>query len=169
MKLALISDTHDSAAAIRAALDAFRTLGVDLILHCGDICRPGTVRLFDGWQTVWVLGNGDWRTEELQKAIAEIGGTCYGDVGEIEPAGRRVCWMHGHRESALMLRLHGGQWDYVASGHTHTAQRMDVGPTCYINPGALNSVAGGTFAVLDVPVGTLELKRLSDTGGDDAE
>ena len=62
MRIGIISDTHDRTAAATAAVALLRAWGVGLVLHCGDIESPVTVRLFARLPVHFVFGNwdGDW-------------------------------------------------------------------------------------------------------------
>jgi len=163
LKVAIISDTHDGKSAIKRTLEKMSDRGVDLIVHCGDICSPATVELFERWETVFVFGNGDTRRKQLRQAISRIGGECFETVGEVADDGKRLCFMHGHNKAMLLHRIHSFQYDYVAYGHSHKADEGTIGPTFCINPGSLCDPRTGTFAVLDMSSGCCEIANLSNS------
>jgi putative phosphoesterase len=164
MRIGIISDTHDSAEAVRAALAQLRRAGAELLLHCGDITTPDTVRLFTGVPTHFVFGNWDGdgftqRTRDparLRRAIADVGGTVHEPFGHLTLAGREVGWVHGH-DSALLQELKTCDlFDFVFYGHTHLPEQHRQGRTLVANPGALFRTATKQCAVLDVASGALE-------------
>ena len=56
-------------------------------------------------------------------------------------------------------------FDYLFHGHTHAAADRLAGPTCVINPGALQRVSVPTFVILDLQSGeaeTVEVRPCSD-------
>lgn len=149
MLIAIVSDTHDCAPAVAAALGQARRAGAERVLHCGDITRPETVMLFRGWQADFVLGNCDAGQTALRLAMQAIGASCHGEVGELELDGKSLCFLHGHRRGDLFLRQTGNRFDYVVSGHLHDRRDDTVGRTRCINPGALAASGRETFALLD--------------------
>ncbi|MBL7063179.1 MAG: metallophosphoesterase family protein [Anaerolineae bacterium] len=59
MRISIISDTHDDAHNLEAALEALRAESVTKILHCGDVCGPGLIQALAGFD-VWIAqGNMD--------------------------------------------------------------------------------------------------------------
>lgn len=53
MKIGIISDTHDNLRNLEAALEVLQAEGVTRILHCGDVCGPGIIKMLSGFE-VWV-------------------------------------------------------------------------------------------------------------------
>ena len=43
MKFAVISDSHDNFANLSKALKWIKNQNIELVLHCGDICRQETM------------------------------------------------------------------------------------------------------------------------------
>ena len=176
MRVGVVSDTHDRAASVVAALAALRERGVRLVLHCGDIESVETVRLFGDFPTHFVLGNwdGDWISgvncgraprapdgrkrdaTRLRRAIEAVGGTLHEPWGELELEGRQVAWVHGNDRALLRELEQSGCYDYLFYGHTHAAERHPAGRTLVVNPGAMFKVHPVRFALLDTDSGEVE-------------
>jgi len=43
MKIGVMSDTHDNLSNLISAVDTFRRLGIDTVIHCGDLNSPEMV------------------------------------------------------------------------------------------------------------------------------
>lgn len=153
MKLGILSDTHDQAAAIQAALRLLKAAGVDVIIHCGDITAPDTIRLFAGYPMHFVLGNCDWHVDRLRYALAESGAQLHEPFGDLALEGKRIAWVHGHESHRLEALIQSQEYDLVCHGHTHVAAQRHVGRTLVLNPGALQRVAIRTCAVYDLATG----------------
>ena len=157
MKIGVISDTHDkveiTAAAIRLLLDE----GAELLLHCGDICRPRTIRLFDEVPTHFVIGNND-EPEELTSTIAAVGASFHDEFGHLTLAGKEIAWVHSHRWSEFDRLERSGKFDFLFYGHTHVAESHQRGRTLVANPGALHRARLKSCLLVDLASG--ELRRI---------
>lgn len=156
MKIGIISDTHSRQENVRLALGLLGERGVELVLHCGDIEDGETVRLFQDVPTHFVLGNCDSDEADLRRAFADTGATLHDHFGQLELAGRKVAWMHGHNVRLFRDVEHSGHFDYLFYGHSHHAERHRTGPTLVVNPGALHRARPKSFAVLDLTTGEVE-------------
>jgi putative phosphoesterase len=157
MKIGLVSDTHDNTRNTAAALEVLRGEGVELVVHCGDICRPATVALFAGLPTHFVWGNNDSNKAALRLAMQAAGATSHEPFGHLELAGKQIAWAHGDDWGLVRELLASDAFDYFFYGHTHMAKEHVEGRTRVINPGALHRARVKTCAVLDVVSG--ELRR----------
>lgn len=150
MKIGIVSDTHDNVAVVRAALRQLEAVGVELILHCGDIESPQTVALFNSVPTHFVFGNCDRDSRSLREAIQSVGGVLHEPWGDLELVGRKIAWLHGH-ESQRKAEIEAmNHFDYLFYGHTHDAEQHRVGRTLVVNPGALYRATPKRCAVLDL-------------------
>jgi putative phosphoesterase len=170
MRIGVVSDTHDRTDMVAAALDVLRGRGVDMILHCGDIESPATVKLFAGTPTHFVFGNWDGYPvagrrprdqsgrdfTHLRTAIAEIGGTAHEPWGDIEVAGTKIAWVHGDNARLVSEIELMDYFDFLFYGHTHVAEQHRVGRTLVVNPGALFRARPKRCAVLSLPDRTVE-------------
>jgi putative phosphoesterase len=156
MKIGILSDTHGRLDRTRSAIRLLRERGVELILHCGDIDSPATVRLFTDIATHFVLGNWDLEPTKLRSAMRAIGAACHGDFGQLRLAGKRVAWLHGHVRGRRQRLEMSQEWDFVFYGHSHKAEAHRSGRTLVLNPGALHRAKVKTVAVVDVASGEWE-------------
>jgi uncharacterized protein len=150
MKIGVLSDTHGRVENTQAAIHLLRERGVELILHCGDIDSPATVRLFTDVVTHFAFGNWDLEAAKLRSAIRDIGGVCHADMGQIELAGKRIAWLHGHVRGQRHRLEVSQEWDFVFYGHSHKAEVHRSGRTLVLNPGALHRAKVKTTAVVDL-------------------
>lgn len=146
MKLGVLSDTHDH-------LDDRVTeifLGVDLILHAGDVCRPSLIAELEAVAPVTVvLGNNDSHPAWRETAVVETGG-------------HRILVEHivnPHRPARpLQERLLRIQPQVVVFGHTHKPFCEVVDGIVFLNPGAAGPSRFGlprTVCLADLQDGTL--------------
>lgn len=155
MKIAVISDTHSRASSVRNALAVMTARGIELILHCGDICDDDTVRLFPA-HSHFVFGNCDFLRDEIEAAMRDVGATSHGAWGQLELAGRLLAFTHGDDHRLLTDLANANTFDFLFHGHTHIAGERSVGKTRVINPGALQRVDRRTFLILDLASGAAE-------------
>lgn len=177
MRVGIVSDTHDRATTVKAAVTILRDRDIDVIFHCGDIETIETVHLFADFQTHYVLGNwdGDWitgvncgrapRSEagtkrdtfRLRAAIEAVGSRLHEPSGDFELDGRQLAWVHGNDRALLRELESSGCYDYLFYGHTHRPEYHRTGRTVVIDPGAMFKVVPMTFAILDLESGAIEL------------
>jgi putative phosphoesterase len=150
MKIGILSDTHGRADATVAAIRLLRERGVELILHCGDVDSPATVRLFTGVVTHFVFGNWDLDKGKLRSAMREIGAVCHGELGRLELAGKRIAWLHGHVRGQRHRLEVSQEWDFMFYGHSHKVEAHRSGRTLVLNPGALHRAKVKTVAIVNV-------------------
>lgn len=156
MRIAVISDTHDRLNYTAKAVERMKSLGIELILHCGDIEEPRTVALFRDIPTHFVFGNWDTQTALLQEAIPANGGTYYSGWGYLELAGKKLAWCHSHVPGELKTLESLNEFDFLFYGHSHRAESHRTGKTLVANPGAMLRAKRKTFAVVDVLTGEVE-------------
>lgn len=150
MLIGIISDTHGDVHVTRQATRMFESLGVRLVLHCGDVGSSAIVALFSAWPTHFVFGNVDPH-DSLRAAIHEAGQTCHERFGQLELEGLRIAFLHGDDTARLNDTIHSGQWDLVCHGHTHTASHRRHAETVVLNPGAIARTRQSAVAVVRLP------------------
>lgn len=155
MRIAVISDTHSRATSVGNALTIMAKRGVEVIVHCGDICDGDTVDLFPV-HTHFVFGNCDHARADIERAVKDIGATMHGAWGQLELVGCTLAFTHGDDPQLLHDLEHADTFDFLFHGHTHVAKEHRTGKTRVINPGALQRVARRTFLILDLPSGEME-------------
>lgn len=151
MLVAVVSDTHGHTSNTLRAVRMLEQFEIDAVLHCGDIGSPQVVELFAAWPTHFVFGNVDSQWSELRAAIHEAGQTCHEEFGELEWAGLRVAFLHGHDQRRLRQAAQSGEWDVVCYGHTHVAEDHYEGDTLVLNPGALYRATPHSLALVELP------------------
>jgi putative phosphoesterase len=156
MRIAVLSDTHGANETVRRALAEIEARGVTTVLHCGDIEDPDTIALFAGLDAHFVLGNCDWNPNGIRSAIQEIGATLHDGFGNLELAGRKIAFLHGHERGRMRDVENSSYFDYLFYGHTHVAKEHVTGPTRVINPGALYRANPRTFIIVDLANGAIE-------------
>ena len=156
MRIGVVSDTHDRHEAVAEAVRLLLEQQVELILHCGDIESPETIRVFHQVPTHFVFGNWDKDRLKLTAAIKEIGGTHYDSFGAMELDGKRLAWVHSHERHQLRQLENADFFDYVFYGHTHVREQHRTGRTLVANPGALFRANPKTCIVLDVATGEIK-------------
>jgi putative phosphoesterase len=126
--LGVVSDTH--GFALPDVLDAFRSAGVELILHAGDIGSPDVVSdLEKVAPVVAVAGNGDENLYHRYPWDLRL------YLGE-----RRILLCHwydnfGRIHPVYARTVQDWEPDVVVSGHTHEAGVERKGATLFVNPG----------------------------------
>ncbi len=136
MKIGIISDSHDHHSNMMSAVKIFQSLGVDYVLHAGDIVSPFSAKIFRELESshfIAVYGNNDGEKIFLKNTIEMFGGEiheyCY--KGEID--GKRVYMTHTHHNIEEIVSSQ--KYDLVIYGHTHKRDIRTEGRTMVINPG----------------------------------
>ncbi len=155
MKLGIVSDTHGHVPYAQQAIRMLESLGVDEVLHCGDIGSEAIVDLFAPWPTHFVFGNVDHQTHILRVAIEVAGQTCHGDRGVLQREGLQIGFLHGHDSQLFQESIESGEFDLLCYGHTHVAKQEVIGKTLVLNPGALYRATPHSLAVVELPQRTV--------------
>jgi hypothetical protein len=149
MLVGVVSDTHGDCYNTRQAVRLLESLGVSLVIHCGDVGAAGVVELFSQWPVHFVLGNVD-DAAAIATAIGGAGQTCHGRFGSLELEGRKIAVLHGDDRRRLRQTIAEGRWDMVCHGHTHEPSISREGPTLVVNPGAVSRTASPAVAVVEL-------------------
>ena len=150
MLLGVISDTHGQLEPTEQAARIMQRLGVDQVIHCGDVGGSAIVTAFNPIPAHFVAGNCD-STITLQMAVEAAGQTFHGRVGELDLEGRKIAFLHGDSHLAMQRLLAEGAWDLVCHGHTHSAESYTFGQTLILNPGAMARCRQPSFAIVRLP------------------
>lgn len=160
MNVAIISDSHDNIPAIDRALAYIKKEKIKIIIHCGDISEPETLRHiaknFTGPIHV-VIGNTDTDAAGLNvigKKFDHV--KIHGDVGTIELEKRKIAFTHYPWIADKLAKQK--IYNSIFYGHDHRAWEKKVGDTIVRNPGTLAGVfAKPTFAVYDTDTNLAKL------------
>lgn len=151
MLIAIFSDSHDNLPNIQEAIQYIQALGIENIIHCGDVCSKETLEkileLFYG--NIYVsCGNGDvWEDfMEAQKKHKNL--LTYKARGEIFLDGKKIAFCHFPEEAQKQAR--GQTFDVIFYGHNHTPWEKRIGKTVMVNPGTLAGIYNkATFAMVE--------------------
>jgi putative phosphoesterase len=149
MIIGILSDTHDRADAMGAAVQRLLANGAEFLIQCGDV---GSERVLDhlaGVSAAFVWGNNDFDRRGLERYAAGLGIQCLGNFGELDLDGKLFAVLHGDDMRGMQKLLGGQRHDYLLHGHTHVRADQRVGKVRVINPGALHRAREKTVALLD--------------------
>jgi hypothetical protein len=143
-KIAVFSDSHDHIAHLEQALAQVQASGVEVLLHCGDLCAPFMIsRLaqnFSGPIHI-IFGNNDGDGRLLQSIAAKHPHvTLHGIYAELTIANRTIGLIH-YPEPARRI-AQSGQLDLVCYGHNHQRRHEQIGKCHLVNPGELLGMYG---------------------------
>ncbi len=156
MLLGILSDSHDNAPALAAAVALLQQRGAQFFVHCGDICSPSMLDHLAGLPAAFVWGNCDFDRLALQRYAQSLDIQCYGVFGDLTLDEKRIAFTHGDDAKLRDRILTEQQHDYLFQGHTHVQRDIHVGKTRHINPGALQRAAVKSVALLDLSKNILE-------------
>lgn len=148
MRLCVVSDSHDRADRLAAAVEAAAAEGADAVLHCGDLIGANTLRATAriGLPIHLVNGNNLGDTMALHAFAREPGSALYyhGADARLELGGKRVFVVHYPEYGYAMACT--GDWDLVCCGHSHRASMQRVAnvkgrDTWLVNPGTVAGLA----------------------------
>jgi len=154
MRIGVLSDTHDRVPVIRAALDRFQQLGIETLIHPGDVVAPFAAEILAEFQgTLHITyGNNDGERSGLKGILPQI---VDGPL-VLKLAGKQVLVHHSldlcHDDDLTRA-------DVVISGHTHRVAIKKEGGKLLVNPGECCGWVTGrcTVAVVDLHTNDVEL------------
>ena len=136
-RIGIISDTH---GLLRPEAER-GLMGVDHIIHAGDIGRPEIVDALRRIAPVTAIrGNvdsGEWARQ-------------YPDTKLVRLAGKSICVLH---DVKTLQADPGAGIDVIVSGHSHVPKIETVGGVLYLNPGS----AGRRRFKLPITLATLDV------------
>jgi len=164
MKIAIISDTHDNEATFKKAVDLIKKEKIKIILHCGDIFKPETLKegLKEYQGKIYIIFS------EADASFSKIPEDSFNDLpkskvfeksGQIKIGGKKIAFCHFPEIGRDLAKTQ--KYDLVFYGHTHKPWEEKTGKTRLVNPG---NIAGlffrPSFAIYDTKTDKLELKIL---------
>jgi putative phosphoesterase len=147
MKICIVSDSHDRADPLAAAIAEAQANGAQVVIHCGDLIGANTLRasLKLGIPLHVVHGNNLGDQIALQRLMTKSGGmlTYHGHDAELELGGRRIFATHYPHYGRGMACT--GDYDLVCCGHSHVAEiirqpNIKGGETLLVNPGSVSGI-----------------------------
>ena len=168
MKICIVSDSHDRAPMLAAAVAEAKGAGAEAVIHCGDVIGTNTLQplLELGLPLHVVHGNNLGDPASLCKLCASSGGLLayHGQDADLRLGGQRIFATHfphyGHAFACA------GDYDIVCCGHSHEAsvvQQSNVkgGKTWLVNPGTVAGLgAPATWLLADLANLTFEIRLL---------
>jgi putative phosphoesterase len=155
LKICVVSDSHDRADPLFAAVQAAQREGAELVIHCGDVIGVHTLRplLALGITVHVVHGNNLGDPVAMARLCADSQGriTYHGADADLSLAGRHVFVTHyPHYARGLACT---GEFDLVCCGHSHAVgvvQQANIqgGRTWLINPGTVAGVGAPASWIL---------------------
>ncbi len=165
MKIAIISDTHGNTANFKKAINWINKENIGLVLHCGDIGAPETLKEslenFKG-QLFGVLGNMDADYKISVGEYNKIPNVKIEEkILEIKITNKNIALTHKPEDARELAE--SGKYDFVFYGHTHKPWEEKIGNCRMINPGELaGQIFKPSFAVYDFETNSLNLKILEN-------
>jgi putative phosphoesterase len=166
VKVCIVSDSHDRADPLLAAVQSARQEGAELVIHCGDVIGANTLRplLALGLPVHVVHGNNLGDAVALARLCAASQGsiTYHGGDADLALAGRRIFVTHYPHHAQGMACT--GDYDIVCCGHSHiasVAQQPNIqgGHTWLINPGTVAGLGAPAHWILgDLHALTFEVR-----------
>ncbi len=147
MKICIVSDSHDRAEPLAAAVTEAVAAGAQAVIHCGDLIGANTLRssIKLGVPLHVVHGNNIGDQMAMHKLMAKSAGllTYHGQDAELELGGRRIFATHYPHYGRAMACT--GDYDLVCCGHSHIAEisqqpNIKGGQTFLVNPGSVSGI-----------------------------
>ncbi len=160
MKIAIFSDSHDNEPNIEKAIAYVNSLGIDIMIHSGDISSADTLGLiahnFHG-VIYAVSGNATDPLDELQGVVDKLDCvTVFDGTGVVEIDGKKIAFNHYPDEANKLAQ--SGKYDLVIHGHDHKPWEKMIGKSKVLNPGTLAGLyQRPTFAIYDTQTDKAQL------------
>jgi putative phosphoesterase len=147
MKICIVSDSHDRAEPLAAAVSKAQAAGAQAVIHCGDLIGANTLRasIKLGVQLHVVHGNNLGDQVAMQRLMAQSGGSLiyHGQDAELQLGGRRIFATHFPHYGRGMACT--GDYDLVCCGHSHVAEivlqsNIKGSQTWLVNPGSVSGI-----------------------------
>lgn len=168
MKVCILSDSHDRAEPLAAAVGAARAEGAELVIHCGDVIGVHTLRAAakHGLPMHVIHGNNLGDPSALHALANEAGSVVryHGADARLTLAGCRVFAVHYPEYGYAMACT--GNWDVVCCGHSHCAaiehvENIKGSATWLVNPGTVAGLsAPATWIFGDLTTMRFELRAV---------
>jgi len=151
MKVCILSDSHDHIPLLDAAVSEAKSNGAEMVLHCGDVVAPSTLKCL--------------LKHRLQVHLIH-GNHYHGMDAGITLHDKRIFLVHYPHYARAMAAT--GNWDLVCCGHSHKAKvqwvpNMKGGKTLLVNPGTVGGVGTdpATYVMADLEALDFEVCELS--------
>jgi putative phosphoesterase len=148
VRICIVSDSHDRADALAAAVKQAKEQGAEAAIHCGDLIGTQTLgqALKVGLPMHVIHGNNLGDPVSLARWARDSKGqlSYYGPDARLELGGKRIFVVHYPEYGYAMACT--GDWDLVCCGHSHVVEAAQVanvkgGKTWLVNPGTVAGLA----------------------------
>ena len=163
MQLGILSDTHDNLVNLLAVLEICRERGIDTLIHCGDLAGLEMVSHFEGFRTLYTLGNMDFASGAIKKRFEKMHPDNFvGLVFEGQFNGVPVAATHSHIEGKVMDLVRSQRYQWVFHGHTHQKRDEVVHGVRVVNPGALGGLSKEprSFCIVNLAAEAVEFVKV---------
>lgn len=159
--IGIMADSHDNLPAVKHAINFFKKMECDLVIHAGDFVAPFAARELENLScpVKAVFGNCDGEKEGLRKAISSF--------GEIKKAPmvfthEDLNFLVTHIHVSVKTYLSSGKYNVIIFAHTHKPEVRKEKNTLLINPGETGGWVSGksTVALLDTKTLSAEIVHL---------
>lgn len=168
MKICIVSDSHDRADPLAAAVRDAKALGAVAVIHCGDLIGAQTIKpaLAEGLPVHAIHGNniGDSQAMHYQSRVSKGQLQYYGADAKLELGGRTLMVVHYDNYGYAFACT--GDFDLVCCGHSHNAEARRVrnakgGESWLVNPGTVAALAApATWVLGDLENMNFEIRTL---------
>ena len=161
MKIGVISDTHDRLPTFRRAIELFKRLKVDAVIHAGDFIAPFAAKLIAAdvlpMPLHCVYGNNDGERAGLKTILPNV---VDGPLA-VELGGKKIVihhfidWLKPEDIAAA---------DIIITGHTHEVVNETKDGKLFLNPGECCGWVNDrcTVALLDLKSLAAEIVEVHD-------
>ncbi|MEA3326547.1 MAG: YfcE family phosphodiesterase [Chloroflexota bacterium] len=153
MKIGVMSDTHDNLSNLISALGTFRRLGIDTVIHCGDLTSLEMVSHFEGFRVIYIIGNMDVTNGAIVKRFKKLNEENFaGVVFKGKVGGVQIAATHSHIKGMVASLVRQNHYQWIFHGHTHEKRDEMIRGTRIVNPGALGGMGREprSFCVVDL-------------------
>lgn len=151
MVIGVISDTHDNLPVVKKTFKMLNEMGINTVIHCGDIVSPFVVEHFNCEKMFAVFGNNDGDKILLKERFEKKGFVISKGPECFTIEGRKILVMHEPKQLENFIK---GDYDLILYGHTH---KLDLGERI-INPGELSGWLSDLRTFVTIDLKNLEYK-----------
>jgi uncharacterized protein len=155
VRICIVSDSHDRADALAAAVSKAKEQGAEAAIHCGDLIGTQTLgqALKVGLPMHVIHGNNLGDPVSLARWARDSKGqlSYHGPDARLELAGKRIFVVHYPEYGYAMACT--GDWDLVCCGHSHEIELREIknmkgSTTWLVNPGTVAGLAAKATWIL---------------------
>jgi predicted phosphodiesterase len=136
--LGLLANTDGRADVVQAAVNIFLAEGAEFAIHLGDIGGRHVLDALEPIGGAFVWGDRDPDRSGLMRHGQALGLVCWGMLGELEHAEKKLVILHGDNKSIVKRLLKEQQYDYLLCGHELATEDQTVGRMRVLNPGPIH-------------------------------